>query len=164
MCTGANVFDAAGVIGCHFWCERFTDDHRKPNTTMYLDAMNQNCDISIHEQNFLRQVTLACSEESSSLNPTSVSGEEKKTRRKWPFHHVKTDQFTDSRSQSGVISGCWEKARGRVLLCGILIIFLFIVELCYITSYLAERGDTGEGAPQESQLEAGLLAHLPVHG
>lgn len=97
MCTAANIFDAEGIIGCHFWCERFTDGHKKPNT-MYLDAMNWHWDISIHEQNFLRQVILAYSEESTSLDPTSVYRKEKKTSRKWTFHHVKTEQLTDSRS------------------------------------------------------------------
>ena len=56
MCTGTNIFGAEGIISSLFWCERFTDDHRKPNTTMYLDAMNWYWDISIHEQNFLRQM------------------------------------------------------------------------------------------------------------
>lgn len=54
MYTGANIFHAKGIIGCHFLCERFTDDPRNPNTTTYLDAVNWHWDISIHEQNFLR--------------------------------------------------------------------------------------------------------------
>lgn len=49
MCTGDNIFDAEGIIGCHFQLERFTDYHWKPNTTMYLDAMNWHWDIIIRE-------------------------------------------------------------------------------------------------------------------
>lgn len=63
---------------------------------MYLDAINRHWDISTHEQNFLGRVTDVYSEYSSSVN-SALSGDEEKTSRRWSFHHMLTEQLTETR-------------------------------------------------------------------
>lgn len=114
------------------------------------------------ERNFLRQAIDTYSEYISSLN--SNYSRRRKTVGNGHFTRWKLSSLLIPDPKSGVISSYWEKAKGHILLCGLFLTFLFFVELGYIASHLAERGDTGEGPPQDSLLEAGLVAQHQCTG
>lgn len=64
----------------------------------------------------------------------------KKTSRRWLFHHMLTEHFSENRCYKQLLRKC----NGTGTAAWGIFAFLFIVELCYIEPHLAERICTGQ--------------------